>query len=197
MKLIIDYPEKRMIYKKPESVEDFSKLYAELFEAIENEDLVGIKVKANQLMPIIVAEYKNIRCPRCAAELKMVEDLPGLQIFTCAECKLKITCEESAPNSKLIEKTREIMIWQSKHRSIKKTVKMIDVEEHGHSYAWIQGQFWGFPMYQDDTVETKTDCACVVEESPKASKPVHEEVLRKLGVDVGIIEHTIEDIGYY
>jgi transcription elongation factor Elf1 len=35
-----------------------------------------------------------MKCPRCNTELKMIEDLPELQIFVCAECKLKITCEE-------------------------------------------------------------------------------------------------------
>jgi hypothetical protein len=100
-------------------------------------------------------------------------------------------------NARLVETTREVTIWQSKYRQVKKQVKMIDVEEHGHSYAWIQGNFWGFPMYQDDTVETRTEYACVVEESPISSKATHIQVLRKLGVEEKIIKFVIDTIGYY
>jgi hypothetical protein len=59
MKLIIDYPEKRMLYLKPQSRKEFLDLYEQLFTAIEKEDLTAIKILVNQLMPIDVKEFKE------------------------------------------------------------------------------------------------------------------------------------------
>jgi len=35
-----------------------------------------------------------MKCPRCATELKMVEDQMTYQIFICEKCNLKVKCEE-------------------------------------------------------------------------------------------------------
>jgi len=98
----------------------------------------------------------------------------------------------------MVETNREITILQSKDiKPVKKTMKMIDVDDHGCSYVWFQNHLWSFPMYKDGSVETRTEYACIVEEAPLAYKAVDEEVLRRLGVSEDTIKFTIERIGYY
>ena len=60
MDFTISYPDKRCIYYHPKTRKEYLALYERLFSCIELNDLTGIKIIANQLLPFEVKETKPV-----------------------------------------------------------------------------------------------------------------------------------------
>ena len=58
MDFTITYPDVRCIYSHPKTREEYLSLYERLFTCIKIKDLTGIKIIANQLLPIEIQENK-------------------------------------------------------------------------------------------------------------------------------------------